>query len=138
MNKQRRTKINEALVLIDRAREILEEVRDEEQESFDNLPEGLQEGERGEQMQENIDALEEFLDNLVSANKLLIVFPSLRQHMFNSFDILLGLFGRCIEIWVSAVVVEVDQVELVNPKYFRGFSSRQGSVFDFRIHFQCL
>lgn len=47
MNKQRRTKINEALVLIDRAREILEEVRDEEQESFDNLPEGLQEGERG-------------------------------------------------------------------------------------------
>lgn len=32
-------------MLIDRAREILEEVRDEEQESFDNLPEGLQEGE---------------------------------------------------------------------------------------------
>lgn len=34
MNKQRRTKINEALVLIDRAREILEEVRDEEQEEL--------------------------------------------------------------------------------------------------------
>ena len=70
MNKQRRTKINEALVLIDRAREILEEVGDEEQESFDNLPEGLQEGERGEQMQENIDALEEFLDNLEETDAL--------------------------------------------------------------------
>lgn len=60
MNKQRRIRVKDALELIDRARGILEEVRDEEQESFDNLPEGLQEGEKGERMQENIDALEEF------------------------------------------------------------------------------
>lgn len=37
----------------------MEELWEEEQENFDNLPEGLQEGERGDQMQENIDALEE-------------------------------------------------------------------------------
>lgn len=47
MNKQRRIRVKDALELIDRARGILEEVRDEEQESFDNLPEGLQEGEKG-------------------------------------------------------------------------------------------
>lgn len=70
MNKQRRIRVKEALELIDRARGILKEVRDEEQESFDNLPEGLQEGEKGERMQENIDALEEFLDNLEETDAL--------------------------------------------------------------------
>ena len=48
----------------------MEELWEEEQESFDNLPEGLQEGEKGERMQENIDALEEFLDNLEETDAL--------------------------------------------------------------------
>ena len=51
MNKQRRNRIAEALELISQARDILEEVKDEEQESYENLPESLQYGERGEQMQ---------------------------------------------------------------------------------------
>ena len=51
-------------------REILEEVRDEEQESYDNLPEGLQAGERGEQMQENVDNLEEFIGYLEETGSL--------------------------------------------------------------------
>lgn len=50
MNKQRRNRIAEALELISQARDILEEVKDEEQESYENLPESLQYGERGEQM----------------------------------------------------------------------------------------
>ena len=61
MNKQRRNRIAEALELISQARDILEEVKDEEQESYENLPESLQYGERGEQMQENVDSLEEFI-----------------------------------------------------------------------------
>ena len=48
MNKQRRNRIAEALELISQARDILEEVKDEEQESYENLPESLQYGERGE------------------------------------------------------------------------------------------
>lgn len=52
MNKQRRNRIAEALELISQARDILEEVKDEEQESYENLPESLQYGERGEQMQQ--------------------------------------------------------------------------------------
>ena len=38
MNKQRRNRIAEALELISQARGILEEVKDEEQESYENLP----------------------------------------------------------------------------------------------------
>ena len=42
MNKQRRNRIAEELELISQARDILEEVKDEEQESYENLPESLQ------------------------------------------------------------------------------------------------
>ena len=44
--------------------EMLESVIDEEQEALDNLPESLQESERGEQMQEYIDAMTDVLDEL--------------------------------------------------------------------------
>ena len=37
MNKQRRNRIAEALELISQARDILEEVKDEEQESYENF-----------------------------------------------------------------------------------------------------
>lgn len=36
----------------------------EEQEAYDNLPEGLQEADRGQQMQEYIEALESVVDSL--------------------------------------------------------------------------
>lgn len=42
----------------------LEAVMDEEQEALDNLPESLQESERGEQMQEYLDAMESALCDL--------------------------------------------------------------------------
>ena len=48
MNKQRRKRIQEALEIIEEAKAILEEVQEEEQEAFDNMPEGLQSSERGE------------------------------------------------------------------------------------------
>lgn len=70
MNKQRRNRIAEALELISQARGILEEVKDEEQESYENLPESLQYGERGEQMQENVDSLEEFIGYLEETDSL--------------------------------------------------------------------
>lgn len=42
----------------------IEEIRDEEQDSFDNLPEGIQESSRGERMEEVIDTLDEAISNL--------------------------------------------------------------------------
>jgi hypothetical protein len=41
---------------------VLEEVRDEEQDAYDNMPEGLQYSERGDMMQEAIDSLDEAVD----------------------------------------------------------------------------
>jgi DNA repair ATPase RecN len=52
MNNERRKQIEEAQNLLDNAREILDLAANEEQDSFDNLPEGLQASERGERMEE--------------------------------------------------------------------------------------
>ena len=74
MNKHRRKVLEAVISALEDAREILNNVWDEEQEAFDNMPEGLQESERGETMQEGIDALEyadssleEAIDNINSA-----------------------------------------------------------------------
>ena len=71
MNKQRRKELADILAKLEELenlrteiKERLEAVRDEEQESLDNLPEAFRTGERGEQMQEYIDALDETIDNL--------------------------------------------------------------------------
>lgn len=48
MNKQRRKKLAEASSLIAQAQSIIEEVKDEEEEARYNLPESLQDSEKGE------------------------------------------------------------------------------------------
>lgn len=72
MNAKRRNAIESVInELIERFEEIkaeaidqLSEIRDEEQEAYDNLPETLQYSERGENMQDCIDALEYFMSDL--------------------------------------------------------------------------
>lgn len=72
MNAKRRNSIDSVInELIEKFEEIkaeaidqLSEIRDEEQEAYDNLPEALQDSERGENMQNCIDALEEFMSDL--------------------------------------------------------------------------
>lgn len=72
MNAKRRNAIESVVnELIEKFEEIkaeaidqLSEIRDEEQEAYDNLPEALQDSERGENMQNCIDALEEFMSDL--------------------------------------------------------------------------
>ena len=62
MNKARRKQIETALDLLQQACEIIAEVGDEEEEeAFDNLPESIQESERGEKMQEYIDTIDEVI-----------------------------------------------------------------------------
>lgn len=67
MNKARRKAIAEVRDILESAASNLEVIRDEEQESFDNLPEGIQESERGEKMSECIEYLEEAIENLGEA-----------------------------------------------------------------------
>lgn len=71
MNRQRRKRLveavhelNEAQEKLNYAKEIVDEVRDEEQESYDCLPEGIQDGERGDWMLENVDTLDEVYSEL--------------------------------------------------------------------------
>ena len=71
MNNERRKKIaeaveqiNAAIGNIENAKAILDECKDEEQDAFDNLPEGLQSSERGECMEENIGYLEAAISEL--------------------------------------------------------------------------
>ena len=59
MNKARRKQIAEAIALIEQAQTILADVAADEQEAFDNMPEGLQQADNGQKMEEAIRTLEE-------------------------------------------------------------------------------
>ena len=58
----------------------LESVLEEEQECLDNMPESLQESERGQQMQEYIEAMDGALDALDEYDHDSIYDPLLRSH----------------------------------------------------------
>lgn len=71
MNKDRRKELSKAIGLLNGAKEsiegaktIIETCKDEEQECYDGLPESMQEGEKGDAMQENIDDLDEAYYNI--------------------------------------------------------------------------
>ena len=71
MNDRRRRTIRRLAALFEDVKPELEEVRDDETASLENLPESLQDGERGEKMQEAIDALDQAVDGLDELLELL-------------------------------------------------------------------
>lgn len=60
MNKERREELLEVIQSLDDAIDKLNEIRDDEQEAFDSLPEGFQYSSRGEAMQDAVATLESF------------------------------------------------------------------------------
>lgn len=72
MNNKRRAEVkrimqklkDDVYSLLDKAREELEIVRDDEQEAYDNLPDSLQYSEKGNDMERCIEALDEIIDYL--------------------------------------------------------------------------
>lgn len=69
MNRERRKRLEKVFDMLGEAQDILEEVKGEEQEAHDNLPESFQYGERGEEMEGYIEMLEEtwnYLDDAKS------------------------------------------------------------------------
>lgn len=66
MNKSRREELFDVTDLLDQAIDRLSEIRDDEQDAFDSLPEGLQYSTRGDAMQDAIDTLDGFEDAIVS------------------------------------------------------------------------
>ena len=64
MNNTRRKKIAKAIELIEKAVEILEDVKNEEQEAIDSMPENLAGSERAEKMEEYIWNIDEYIEAL--------------------------------------------------------------------------
>lgn len=71
MNETRRKNIREAITLLqavveayDRAYTLIEDAASEEREYFDNMPENMQEGERGQRASEAADLLEIVRDEM--------------------------------------------------------------------------
>lgn len=56
--------LDNCLTAIQQAYDTLTEVREQESAAYDNLPESIQEGDRGDEMQEAIDTLDEAIDSL--------------------------------------------------------------------------
>lgn len=64
MNKDRREELNDVVDLLGDASDRLREIIDDEQESYDNLPEGLQYSRTGESMQDAIEKMEIIDDHI--------------------------------------------------------------------------
>ncbi len=68
MNKERRKKIADAIAAIGKIEALIQNILDEEQEAYENMPEGLQTSENGvisEEAQENLDSAIEALEEAI-------------------------------------------------------------------------
>ena len=70
MNAARRKILAKALAMVTEARDLIEEAKCGEEEAYDNMPESLQESERGETMQDYIAAMEDAIMSLEEAEDL--------------------------------------------------------------------
>jgi len=64
MNNKKRKDLSAAVDLIKQALIQIEEIQIEEQDGFDNLPEGLQESEKGEQMERHAETIQDVFDEI--------------------------------------------------------------------------
>lgn len=64
MNKQRRKALQKIVDILIEQNDILEAVKDEEQDAMDNVPESLQESEKYEAMEEAVDSMDDAMSNL--------------------------------------------------------------------------
>ena len=71
MNKARRKWINNVFDKLQDLTLDLEQIRDKEQEAYDNLPKSLQYSENGEEMEENVSNLEDAISSLNEASDYL-------------------------------------------------------------------
>lgn len=67
MNKMNRKQLSDLISRIETIHEELDEIKDGEEEKFDNLPENLQDSEKGEAFSEVIDFLDTAVEDLNDA-----------------------------------------------------------------------
>ena len=71
MNQDRRKKIQSGIALLENAKTILQNVLDDEQYAFDNMPENLQGSMRGMESEEAIDLISEAIEKLEESTEIL-------------------------------------------------------------------
>lgn len=49
---------------LDEVASVIREIQDDEQDAYDNMPEGLQCGERGEAMMDAVDKMDDFISSI--------------------------------------------------------------------------
>ena len=69
MNQRRRLSLTNAKELLERAKTIVDGVRDQEQDSLDNIPENLQDSERAEKMEDAVSSLDEAIEAIETAQE---------------------------------------------------------------------
>lgn len=62
-----KSKLEDARNLVQEAAGVIETMKDEEQEAFDNMPESLQNGDRGQRMSEIVEQLDQAFSDAESA-----------------------------------------------------------------------
>lgn len=72
MNKQRRKQLQEIANTLSELKEQLDILTQEEQDAFDNLPEGIQYSDKGTEMEENVSEMEDILSGLEDISTRLI------------------------------------------------------------------
>ena len=58
MNKERRRRLGNVYAALQAAKDELEWIREEEQDAYDNLPESLQDDDRGYELEHNVEQME--------------------------------------------------------------------------------
>ncbi len=64
MNKERRDRLSDVIASLEEAKDLLEDVKNDEQDAFDNMPVGLQCSERGSKMEDYIELMEDAVDQI--------------------------------------------------------------------------
>lgn len=64
MNKERRDRLSDVIASLEEAKDLLEDVKNDEQDAFDNMPVGLQCSERGLKMEDYIELMEDAGDQI--------------------------------------------------------------------------
>ena len=67
MNEARRKLLAKLTVELYAIKSKVEEIKDDESDAFENLPDGTKEGEKGEQMEASMEAMQEAMDNIENA-----------------------------------------------------------------------
>lgn len=71
MNNIRRLQIKRIIQLIEQAQSILDEVFDDEQAAFDNMPDNFQQSSKGEQIEDNLDNIQNAMDLIEDVRDIL-------------------------------------------------------------------